>query len=141
MKASEAAAEAIAVVAARHETCDFPGAKPCARCASLGAKALAVVMPDGRTVAQWLDAAEKDRARMLAQGAEIDRLRAEVAKLRAVADAADNLAVWLPPCDDRAWQADPDNRPTCSERWPDDVDEWCVTCCMHAALAALEADR
>lgn len=84
MKASEAAAEAIAVVAARHETCDFPGAKPCARCASLGAKALAVVMPDGRTVAQWLDDAEKDHARMLAQDAVLDELRAEVARLDAI---------------------------------------------------------
>lgn len=58
MVLSDDARVALARVAAEHETCAYPMAAPCARCDYFGRKALAAVLPDGRTIGQALDEGE-----------------------------------------------------------------------------------
>lgn len=61
MALSDDARVALARVAAEHETCAYPMAAPCARCDYFGRKALAAVLPDGRTIAQALDEGQEWR--------------------------------------------------------------------------------
>ena len=62
---------------------------------------------------------------------------AEAFALADLIDAATAAAEDLGDCGDGGWGAGA----TCRSVFPDNSEEWCGTCLLHDALAALDADR